>query len=384
MHSLPIKMSAALFLLALGHARALQAANVPVSTQSDHQVVVTAVIDDLPNGEYVHFFSFGDGKHDSVLVQNHRFTFTKELVKPDLYLLWLGRFPTMGGDESTGGLLFLEPGAVQVTGEGPFFKHAVITGPGAEKDWQDFRGKMLDSASVAEEARLSTEEQDSFSQGIQMDEADRARLNEIHDTRKAFAEDWIKAHPNSPVSAYAIEMYITPAPNAIQGYLDRLENGAKDNYFFDRLSEKVKLIASLPAIGKMAKDFTQNDVNGQPVTLSSYRGKYVLVDFWASWCKPCRAENPNVKAAYERFKDKNFTVLGVSLDEDKGKWIKAIETDQLPWTQVSDLGGFKNAAAILYGVQAIPSNVLIGPDGTVLAVGLRGEDLERKLAEVLK
>ena len=119
------------------------------------------------------------------------------------------------------------------------------------------------------------------------------------------------------------------------------------------------------------------------IPVASSEGKFLVLDFWASWCRPCRAENPNVVKAYNKFKDKNFTVLGVSLDQQKDAWVKAIEKDKLAWTQVSDLQSWNNSVAQMYRVQSIPQNFLIDPNGKIVAKDLRGADLEKKLCELL-
>jgi peroxiredoxin len=137
-------------------------------------------------------------------------------------------------------------------------------------------------------------------------------------------------------------------------------------------------------IGKSAPELSLPDMNGNDVRLSSFKGKYVLVDFWASWCMPCRRENPSVVQAYNKYKDKNFTILGVSLDKEKGDWVQAIQKDNLSWTQVSDLQEWNSIAVSTFNFNSIPFNVLLDPEGKVIAQSLRGNELEKKLGEVLK
>ena len=157
-----------------------------------------------------------------------------------------------------------------------------------------------------------------------------------------------------------------------------VQKGFYGQYIKNKLDE-----ASIGALGTDAMDFTQSDTSGRSISLSSFKGKYVLLDFWASWCGPCRMENPNVVSTYRKFKNKNFTVLGVSLDKSKEPWLKAIKDDGLAWTQVSDLKYWYNEAALKYHIQSIPQNFLIDPNGKIVGKNLRGPDLQAKLCELL-
>jgi peroxiredoxin len=147
------------------------------------------------------------------------------------------------------------------------------------------------------------------------------------------------------------------------------------------LSNKIKSMASF-TVGGEAPDFAQNSPEGESISLSSLRGKVVLVDFWASWCGPCRKENPHVKKLYSQYKDKGFDILGVSLDKTKSRWTAAIAADGLPWHHVSDLKGWKNEVAVQYGVTSIPQTVLVDKEGRIIARNLRGPALDKKLAEL--
>ena len=214
----------------------------------------------------------------------------------------------------------------------------------------------------------------------------QAKYKSLQAEQKTTLKDFIRANPDSYLSLLALNSVggHTPDPAEMDSLYNSLSPALKTTEMAKVFKKSLDAVRAT-ATGVAAPDFTQADVNGMPVKLSSFRGKYVLVDFWASWCGPCRQENPNVVKAYNKYKDKNFTILGVSLDKAGGKsaWLNAIKSDGLTWTQVSDLKFWNNEAATLYNVTSIPANFLIDPSGKIIARDLRGDDLENKLDQVL-
>jgi len=203
------------------------------------------------------------------------------------------------------------------------------------------------------------------------------------DEQKKDQWQFIKTHPSSPVSLYILkhieEDYLTY--EQLAPYFEPLSNTLKNTAFGKSYSEKLTALKRVRLKAK-APDFTMNTPENKPVSLSTFRGKYVLIDFWASWCVPCRRENPNVLKAYQKFKDKDFVILGVSLDSKKENWVKAINDDHLDWIQLSDLKEWDNAVAKLYSVGAIPQNFLINPKGTIIGRNLFGTELINRLAQI--
>ncbi|MFM9911075.1 MAG: redoxin domain-containing protein [Chitinophagaceae bacterium] len=238
-----------------------------------------------------------------------------------------------------------------------------------------FEDKMKVLGEVWQNAGTNKKLKDSLSKqadGIQKEE---------QEVIKKFISD----NPNSYVAASKIRDLYSYNPKVPE--FEKAYNGLDQSIKNSPLGKKIGLmleIAQKTDIGKPSIDFTMNDLNGKPVALSSLKGNYVLLDFWASWCGPCRAENPNVKKAYQKFHAKGFEIIGVSMDDSKEDWIKAIKKDGLPWVHVSDLKGWKCEAGKLYGIQGIPMNYLLDKEGKIVAKGLRGEDLEKKLGETLQ
>lgn len=206
--------------------------------------------------------------------------------------------------------------------------------------------------------------------------------NEIYPKENELTLDYIKMNPKSYVALDLLRglAYMMP-PEELKPFMDNIDVSLKTTPSALKIEEVYNKLMSKPRVGALAPNFTQNDVNDKPVKLSDEynKGKYLLIDFWASWCGPCREENPNVVEAFEKFNKKGFNILGVSLDTKSKSWKKAIENDNLNWTQVSDLNGYDNVVAELYAVTSIPSNYLLDNDGKIIAKDLYGDALKNEL-----
>lgn len=237
-----------------------------------------------------------------------------------------------------------------------------------------YRGKVTELFNKADQLRNSG---DTVQAAVVQKEADKMYRGEMS-VRKQFVLD----HLRSFASLNELLNYVSPENlDEAQKIYNKLDEPLKKTAKAKEITERIANIRAT-ALGKGYIDFVMNDVNGKPVKLSSYKGKYVLLEFWASWCGPCRAENPNLREQYKKYHDKGLNILGVSLDSKADLWKKAIEKDELPWEHVSDLKGWQNQAAVQYGVRGVPANFLIGPDGKIIAKDLRAETLNAKLEEI--
>ena len=353
--------------------------------------VLKGKIDSLSAPAKLLFVYLNNGKEisDSADLKDGTFEFKGTVEEPSMAMLLLkGSVPGLADPrERNMTIFYVEKGTIVVKSPDVLSK-AVFSGSPVNDDNQRLTAalKPVEAQNMALYAEYSSatdslRQTEAFQKNIE--EKDKA----IQKEEKKIYLAYIKANPKSIISLDALKKYAGPMPEDVKeldSIYNKLSPGVKSS---KKGTEYAKLLTGLKntAIGATAPAFTQNDTIGKPVNLADFRGKYLLVDFWASWCGPCRAENPVVVAAFNKYKAKPFTILSVSLDQPNGHdaWLKAIHKDGLAWTHVSDLKFWDNEVAKLYSVRSVPMNFLLDPQGKIIARNLRGEALDKKLAELL-
>ncbi|MBY0479239.1 MAG: AhpC/TSA family protein [Chitinophagaceae bacterium] len=308
------------------------------------------------------------------VIKNQQFELKGNITEVAMHVL-----AVEGSERNLG--IFLDGSNVTVNGRIDSLSEATVTGSASHQSFVEFRtvfdpyfskldvlGKQLSNPAMqAKQDSLYT--------------IARTIISDLNSK----ADDFIERNKQSAVTPLLLFILYNffQQPDVLDERFVKLTEQSQKSYY-GRMVNTIVMDNRIGKVGTEAIDFAQADTSGRMVTLQSFRGKYVLVDFWASWCGPCRMENPNLVSAFNKYKDKNFTVLGVSLDRDKNAWLQAIAKDGLQWTHVSDLKFWGNEAARLYKISAIPQNFLVGPDGVIVGRNLRGEELQMKLEEIFK
>jgi thiol-disulfide isomerase/thioredoxin len=341
---------------------------------------------------YLQYRTGGEWKTDSVKADNGSYKFSGKIDEASMSRLRVKYAETEPGkkipmanrrDMAT---IYIQPGKISVISVDSF-SNVKVKGSVAHTEYTKLMAQIKPYDDKVAPLYLLYSQ---FSRAKDKNAADKveAVIDSLDELKK---EDvyaaYVKKNPTSPLAMFALQQYagwdikadkVEPLYNALSESNKNLPSAID---FKENLE-----IAKKTGIGQFAMDFTQNDTAGIPVSLSSLKGRYLLIDFWASWCGPCRAENPNLVKVFDKYKGKGFHILGVSLDRpgQKDKWMKAIYDDKLDWTQVSDLQFWNNEVAKQYGIKAIPQNLLLDPEGKIIAKNIRGEELELKVAEAIE
>ncbi|MBO9202971.1 MULTISPECIES: TlpA disulfide reductase family protein [Niastella] len=347
-------------------------ANNAVAQKKAPQFVITAKVAHMTDSVvYLNYGTMGSSKTDTVKAINGSFSFKGHVEEPVPGFIFTKTYKVKIE-------LFVTNTPISIVGDVDSMYNTKVTGKGVTQEFEAFSQKLMDNRkrtiALYQKAYDLKQSGDSVAAKALQAKAD-SQYNWEFKARIAYPSE----HPNSYVGAKELLAYTSTItlPAAIKVF-DKLDPSIKNSNIGKEIAARIDLLSKVEE-GKPAQEFTQTTPDGKSVTLSSYKGRYVLIEFWASWCGPCRAENPNLLKQYKLYNSKGFDILSVSLDKDKEPWLKAVEHDALPWTQVSDLKGWNNEVAVLYGIRAVPASFLVDPSGKIVATGLRGETLNQKL-----
>ena len=348
------------------------------SIAQDSSFVINGKLEKINRGIiYLNIYQNGKTIQDSAMIKNGNFKFTGYVSSPYFATLTL---PERKNDFYT---FYIEPTTFSISGRADSLKLLSTKGSSVNDDDQLLKIRMR-TVSLWEKENSKLYEQAYKDKNKKvMDSLDEVDY-EILNAKRRVVADFVKAYPASMRAAMAITEnfgYYAEASD-VEPLYNALDENIKNSPKGKEIKKSLDIYSAV-AIGKKAPDITQFTADSNQLSLSSLKGKYVLIDFWASWCGPCRRENPNIVKAYNQFKDKGFTVFGVSYDTKKDRWLKAIADDHLDWYQVSTLEGWDNPTSALYGIKAIPSNVLVDKEGVIIAKNIFGEKLVKKLSEIM-
>jgi peroxiredoxin len=371
---------------------ALMLAPIALMAQSDFTLKGSTKSVANGNKIYLVFAENGQRLTDSAVVNNGAFEFKGKVTSPVMGNVFNKVNPYVKGANTKNmdyTALFIEPGNITLN-SADSLKSAVAGGTAANIDNAKLSAMLKP---LTDQEKVLNEEYSKYTKEQKEDkvvmDALIGKFNAIRDQKTPIYLKFVRENPKSYISL--MQLNSLASNDKVTADVEKLYATLSPELKATKIGQAIPATIEATkktAVGVMAMDFTQNDADGKPVKLSDFKGKYVLVDFWASWCGPCRQENPNVVEAFQKFKDKNFTVLGVSLDggntrTTKEAWLKAVEADQLTWTHVSDLQGWNNAVSSAWGIKSIPANFLIDPNGKIIAKDLRGSALQSKLSEIL-
>jgi peroxiredoxin len=347
------------------------------SCKPKNTFTVNGTVKKMGDGEIYFIPAVDSAKTDTIKVKGDKFTFTGLVNEPTFYMINFG-------PNQKPAFLVIEKGEIILSYELDEPTSLEVIGGNEQKIYSNY---LLDCKLIFTQMDSLSNLASSIEDKPEMMGALQTNFADLENQFEQKQLTFIQKNKTSISAAFIGANYLNSKMDASIEDVDKIyssfDQQVKESYFGKQIAKRAQQMKATQ-IGQIAPNFELNNLNAQPVSLNSLRGKVILIDFWASWCGPCRKENPNVVKAYNQFKNKGFDILGISLDTEKVQWQDAVAKDGLTWTQVSDLKGWNSDVALMYGIQSIPMNYLLDKDGKIIAKDLRGDDLINQLQKLLK